>query len=69
MSAEPVAGITLIVAAPDEQRLATIGWAMAHQPTRDAYRRCTGEDMGPALDRYRAWLEENIIGAGEDTPC
>jgi hypothetical protein len=35
---------------------------MSHQPTREAYRRCTGEDVGPTLDRYQAWLEENIIG-------
>ena len=45
-----------------ERHLASIGWAMSHHPTREAYRRCTGEDVGPALDRYRAWLDENITG-------
>lgn len=49
-----------------ERQLASMGWAMCHQPTREAYRRCTGEDVGPALDRYQAWLEENIIGTSEE---
>jgi len=66
MSEIEVARNPLIVAASDERHLASIGWAITHQPTRDAYQRCTGEDVGPVLDRYRAWLEENIIGAGED---
>lgn len=39
-----------------------LGWAVLHHPTREAYRRSTGEDISPALDRYREWLEENLIG-------
>ncbi|MDX0760000.1 hypothetical protein GOD62_29385 [Sinorhizobium medicae] len=39
-----------------------LAWAISHEPTRDAYRRSTGESIGPALDRYVAWLRENIIG-------
>lgn len=37
-------------------------WAIYHQPSREAYRKCTGEDAGPVLDRYVAWAQENIIG-------
>ncbi|KAA3500256.1 hypothetical protein DXM26_20535 [Agrobacterium tumefaciens] len=37
-------------------------WAIQHQPTREAYRKSTGEDAGPVLDRYVAWAQENIIG-------
>ncbi|OQP86027.1 hypothetical protein BTR14_13165 [Rhizobium rhizosphaerae] len=44
-------------------REAALGWAMTHQPTRQAYRRCTGEDAGPTLDRYREWVEENLTGS------
>lgn len=70
MSRQPVARMPLIAtAAGGESRLASVGWAMFHQATREAYRRCTGEDVGPALDRYRAWLEENIIGDSEDHAC
>ena len=29
---------------------------------REAYRLCTGEDAGATLDRYREWVEENLIG-------
>ena len=47
-------------AGPDRE--AAIGWAFLHSPTREAYRRSTGEDIAPALDRYREWLEENIVG-------
>ncbi|MDX0849372.1 hypothetical protein GOD74_13240 [Sinorhizobium medicae] len=46
-----------------------LAWAITHEPTREAYRLSTGEDVGPSLDRYIAWLEENIlgpIGAAED---
>lgn len=39
-----------------------LSWAITHEPTRQAYARCTGEDVGPSLDRYVAWLEENILG-------
>ncbi|RVP56721.1 hypothetical protein FB009_101116 [Sinorhizobium medicae] len=39
-----------------------LAWAISHEPTREAYRRSTGESIGPALDRYVAWLRENIIG-------
>lgn len=38
------------------------GWAFVHGPTREAYRRSTGEDVGPAIDRYREWVEENLVG-------
>lgn len=37
-------------------------WAIQDRPTREAYRKCTGEDAGPVLDRYVAWAQENIIG-------
>lgn len=37
-------------------------WAIYDRPTREAYRKCTGEDAGPVLDRYVAWAQENIIG-------
>ena len=42
--------------------LALFGWAFQHQPTREAYRRATGEDISPTLDRFRAWVEANLIG-------
>lgn len=42
--------------------LEALGWAFTHTPTQEAYRRSTGEDIAPALVRYRQWLEENIIG-------
>ncbi|WP_041409293.1 hypothetical protein [Sinorhizobium fredii] len=45
-----------------EEHRAALAWAILHQPTREAYRRSTGEDIAPALDRYREWLEENLIG-------
>ncbi|MDX0210201.1 hypothetical protein GOC35_00595 [Sinorhizobium meliloti] len=44
---------------------AALAWAISHEPTREAYRRSTGESIGPALDRYVAWLRENLIGAAE----
>lgn len=37
-------------------------WAISDRPTREAYRKCTGEDASPVLDRYVAWAQENIIG-------
>ncbi|MEY9780346.1 hypothetical protein [Sinorhizobium fredii] len=49
-----------------EQHHAVLGWAIQHAPTREAYRRSTGEDISPAIDRYREWLEENIIGRPGD---
>ncbi|MCZ4091679.1 hypothetical protein [Sinorhizobium psoraleae] len=49
-----------------EKHHAALGWAIIHAPTREAYRRSIGEDIAPALDRYRQWLEENIIGRPED---
>ncbi|MBB3610978.1 hypothetical protein [Rhizobium sp. BK602] len=70
MSVELIARKPPIVASStDESRLAAIGWAMTHKPTQDAYRRSTGDDVGPALDRYQVWLAENIIGEGEATDC
>jgi hypothetical protein len=47
---------------PGESHQAAIGWAVLHHPTREAFRRATGEDISPVLDRYRCWLEENVIG-------
>lgn len=45
---------------------AALAWAVTHAPTREAYRRSTGENIGPALDRYVDWLRENIIGPAVD---
>lgn len=39
-----------------------LGWAVADKATQEAYRKCTGEDASPVLDRYVAWAQENIIG-------
>ena len=39
-----------------------LGWAVADKATQEAYRKCTGEDAGPVLERYVAWAQENIIG-------
>lgn len=44
---------------------AALGWAFSHKATMEAYRRSTGEDIAPALDRYQAWVEENIVGVPE----
>ncbi len=49
-----------------EEHRAALGWAVTHKPTMEAYRRSTGEDIAPALDRYRAWVEENVIGRPGD---
>jgi hypothetical protein len=46
--------------------LKALGWAVTHDPTQEAYRRSTGEDIAPALARYRQWLEENIIGRADE---
>lgn len=46
----------------DENHLTALGWAFLDQRTREAYRRSTGEDIAPALDRYREWVEENVVG-------
>lgn len=62
LNEDPLARKPLTAVYPSGQRLASIGWAMSHAATRDAYTRCTGEDVGPILDRYQAWLDENIIG-------
>jgi hypothetical protein len=51
-----------------EEHLAALGWAVSHKPTMEAYRRSTGEDIAPALDRYREWIEENVIGKPDDGP-
>lgn len=51
-----------------EQHLAALGWAIQHAATREAYKRSTGEDISPALDRYRRWVEENFIGRPEVSP-
>jgi hypothetical protein len=70
MTLEPVARKPLTAAAPvDERRFAAIGWAVTHAPTREAFRRCTGVDAGPVLDRFNAWLAENVIGNGEGVDC
>lgn len=53
-------------AQPEESHKAALGWAITHEPTRQAYTRCTGEDAGPALDRYREWIEANLIGRPGD---
>lgn len=39
-----------------------VGWAVQHAPTVQAYERSTGEDIGLVLDRYRQWVETNLIG-------
>ncbi|MGX1256622.1 hypothetical protein [Sinorhizobium fredii] len=52
-----------------EQHCAALGWAFLHEPTREAFRRSTGEDVAPALDRYREWVEENFIGRPEFNAC
>lgn len=49
-----------------EKHHAAVGWAIQHAPTREAYRCSTGEDIGPALDRYRQWVDENVIGRPGD---
>ena len=46
-------------------RLDLLGWAMLHEPTREAYLRSTGEKIAPAIDRYCEWVEENVIGKPE----
>lgn len=46
----------------DYRALDILGWAVADKPTQEAYRKCTGENAGPVLDRYVAWARENIIG-------
>ncbi|APO74584.1 hypothetical protein AM571_CH01763 [Rhizobium etli 8C-3] len=50
----------------NEQHRAALAWAILHQPTQEAFRLSTGEDISPALDRYREWLEENLCGKPED---
>lgn len=69
MSSKSVARKPLIAAALPRASAEAIGWAVTHEPTREAYHRCTGEDAGPVLDRHRAWLAENIIGEGEGVDC
>ncbi|THK34667.1 hypothetical protein EHS39_28810 [Ensifer sp. MPMI2T] len=49
-----------------DKHLAALGWAVIHPRTREAFRRSTGEDIAPALDRYREWLEANLIGNPDD---
>lgn len=55
---------TVHTAAADEstQHMEALGWAFTHPPTQEAYRRSTGEDAAPVLERYRRWIEENLIG-------
>lgn len=55
--------------APAVDRLALLDWSVSHEPSREAYRRCTGDDAGPTLDRYRQWVEANLLGSDEDGPC
>lgn len=70
MSAEILAGNPLIAdGSPVVDRLALLGWSVTHEPSREAYRRCTGDDAGPALDRYREWVEANLIGSEEAGCC
>lgn len=40
-----------------------LGWAFTHAPTQEAYRRSTGEDAALVLERYRQWVEENVVGS------
>lgn len=47
-----------------ESYQSVLGWAFVHVPTRQAFMRCTGEDISPALDRYRTWVEEDLAGLG-----
>ena len=61
MTAEPVT-ISVIPDSYEPVDPEALAWAIRHQPTREAYRKCTGEDAGPVLDRYVAWAQENIIG-------
>lgn len=61
-----IIGIPATESAMKERRLASIGWAISHAATREAYRRCTGEDIAPALERYQQWLEENLFGRPDD---
>ncbi|GEC30523.1 hypothetical protein N181_09780 [Sinorhizobium fredii USDA 205] len=51
-----------------EQHCATLGWAFLHKPTREAFRRSTGENIAPALERYREWVEENLVGKPGNIP-
>lgn len=44
------------------EHLEALGWAFTHRPTQEAYRRSQGDLVAPVLDRYRSWVEENIIG-------
>lgn len=46
-----------------DKHAAALGWALQHEPTRRAYRLSTGEDVAPIIDRYLAWLCENLIGS------
>jgi len=48
----------------DISHLEALGWAFTHAPTQEAYRRSTGEDAAAVLDRYREWVEENVVGSG-----
>ncbi len=52
----------VIAAEMPVDHVSKLGWAFTHGPTREAYRRSTGEDVAPALDRYREWVEENVVG-------
>lgn len=49
-----------------ESYQAALAWALLHAPTREAYKRCTGEEVAPVIDRYREWLEANLIGRPDD---
>lgn len=61
----PITSPLTIIGIPDSEPLhvdpEALVWALSHQPTREAYRKCTGEDAGPVLDRYVAWARENIV--------
>lgn len=51
-----------LISEQTHHHLKALVWAFTHTPTQEAYRRSTGEDIAPALNRYRQWLEENITG-------
>lgn len=67
MTAEPVTINVIPDSDPEEGYPLLVNadallWAIYDRPTREAYRKCTGEDAGLVLDRYVAWAQENIIG-------
>lgn len=41
-------------------------WCLTDTKTHEAYYRSSGEDIGPALARFRLWCEDNLIGRPDD---